>query len=63
MFECGGETCVVHEPFGDNSRYWIGPAFPERSAIDMRPIQQAFAGSENVLQRILEGIGARRKGS
>ena len=24
-FELGGATYVVEEPFGDNSRYWVGP--------------------------------------
>ncbi len=33
--------CVVHEPFGDNSRYWIGPAEPE-PPIDMTAMRDAF---------------------
>jgi hypothetical protein len=24
-FQCGGKQYVVWEPFGDSSRYWIGP--------------------------------------
>jgi hypothetical protein len=36
-----GRCCVVHEPFGDNSRYWIGPAEPD-PPIDMTPIRDAF---------------------
>src|SRR2546427_2304472 len=34
-FELGGERFVAWEPFGDNSRYWIGPkppVFSERTA-------------------------------
>lgn len=31
-FEVAGETFVIEEPFGDNSRYWIGPAGAGRSA-------------------------------
>jgi hypothetical protein len=36
-----GRRCVVHEPFGDNSRYWIGPAEPE-PPIDMTVMRDAF---------------------
>ncbi|MBL6752172.1 MAG: hypothetical protein ISP90_16755 [Nevskia sp.] len=25
MFMLAGEQWVVHEPWGDNSRYWVGP--------------------------------------
>jgi len=27
-FEVGGQKFIVWEPFGDNSRYWIGPEPP-----------------------------------
>ncbi len=37
-----GRDCVVHEPFGDNSRYWIGPAEVE-PPIDMAQVRDAFA--------------------
>ena len=36
-----GRPCVVNEPFGDNSRYWIGPA-EKQPALDMRPVHEAF---------------------
>jgi len=36
-----GRPCVVNEPFGDNSRYWIGPVDLD-PPLDMRPIQDAF---------------------
>jgi len=32
----------VHEPFGDNSRYWIGPVENE-PPIDMSPVRDAFS--------------------
>ena len=38
-----GRPCVVNEPFGDNSRYWIGPTEKD-PPLDMRLIQEAFAG-------------------
>ncbi len=40
-FVCFGRRCVVHEPFGDNSRYWVGPAEPA-PPIDMMVIRDAF---------------------
>ena len=36
-----GRRCVVHEPFGDNSRYWIGPVETD-PPIDMTAIRDAF---------------------
>jgi hypothetical protein len=33
--------CVVWEPWGDNSRYWIGPEAME-PPFDMSPIDEAF---------------------
>ena len=59
MFEFDGETCVVHEPFGDNSRYWIGPAFPQTSTLDMLPICQSFARERSVLKKAMESLGFR----
>jgi hypothetical protein len=36
-----GRRCVVNEPFGDNSRYWIGPVEKD-PPIDMTPVRDAF---------------------
>ncbi len=33
---------VVWEPFGDNSRYWIGPADEKDTSIDVAELQTAF---------------------
>jgi hypothetical protein len=40
-FLFNGEPFVVNEPYGDNSRYWIGPAEPP-SPQDISPIHNAF---------------------
>jgi hypothetical protein len=37
-----GRGCIVHEPFGDNSRYRIGPVEKE-PPIDMTPVRDAFS--------------------
>ena len=36
-----GRACVVNEPYGDNSRYWIGPTELE-PALDLGPVHDAF---------------------
>jgi len=38
-----GEKAVVNEPWGDNSRYWVGLAEPDASPeIDIAPVHDAF---------------------
>ena len=37
-----GRSCVVQEPFGDNSRYWVGPAETD-PPIDMTAVRDAFS--------------------
>ncbi len=34
--------CVVWEPYGDSSRYWIGPKKPESEHIEIRDLQDIF---------------------
>lgn len=41
-FLFNGELCVVHEPFGDNSRYWIGPRDAANSILDITPFHSAI---------------------
>ena len=40
-FTFRGRPCVVNEPWGDNSRFWIGPATPDPE-LDMAPVNDAF---------------------
>ncbi|MCC5867637.1 MAG: hypothetical protein JJU27_03915, partial [Gammaproteobacteria bacterium] len=61
VFEFEGESCVVNEPFGDNSRYWIGPAFPERSNLDARQLQQAFERHTGTIRRFMNAMFRRKK--
>lgn len=37
-----GVPFVVWEPWGDNSRYWIGPVDTEAPFPDLGPLMQAF---------------------
>jgi hypothetical protein len=41
-FRYHGLPFEVWEPYGDNSRYWIGPIDPKKSKIDVTPIENAF---------------------
>ena len=40
-FELDGVAFEIEEPFGDNSRFWIGPV-PTRHAPQLEIIRQAF---------------------
>jgi hypothetical protein len=42
-FIFNGVPWVVHEPWGDNSRYWIGPREAKDHGFDVAPIHNAFA--------------------
>jgi hypothetical protein len=42
-FKFYGKHAVVNEPYGDNSRYWVGLEDPDASPeIDIGPIHEAF---------------------
>jgi hypothetical protein len=40
-FEVGAQHFVVIEPFGDNSRFWIGPE-PTRWCMQLEAVRQTF---------------------
>lgn len=41
LFDFNDSQCEVWEPFGDNSRYWIGPS--DGATCDIAPLHDAFA--------------------
>lgn len=41
-FEHHGHSCILWEPYGDNSRYWIGPEDAENFSGDIRGIETVF---------------------
>ena len=63
-FLLGGARFEIWEPYGDNSRYWIGPA--GANAADMRPteeiarVREAFI-SAGALTAFLGAFGARER--
>ena len=47
-----GEHCVINEPWGDNSRYWVGPKEAAASSLNLTPINQAFQAHQGALSRV-----------
>ncbi len=41
-FKYMNHDCIVWEPFGDNSRYWIGAKALKEATLDMSKIENAF---------------------
>ena len=56
VFTYHGERCVVNEPFGDNSRYWIGLENPDASTLDIRPLHRVFEQYDGPAVRALGWI-------
>ena len=62
VFNYYGEPFLVNEPFGDNSRYWIGPKDPDNSQHDMNPIHKAFQQYRSPVARLIYKIVNIMKG-
>jgi len=41
-FDYKGSSYVVWEPYGDNSRYWIGPRDATSRDVDVTPVEAIF---------------------
>jgi hypothetical protein len=54
-FKFLGRDYLVWEPFGDSSRYWIGPKDAERPAPDIRTIEDRFRSYRPPLYRKVIG--------
>jgi hypothetical protein len=60
-FEYQGRPCVVWEPFGDNSRFWIGPRDPDGRNVDITAIEAAFLSYRpNMLVHVLGSLVSLR---
>ena len=42
VFNYKGSEYMVWEPYGDNSRYWIGPRDTTVKGVDITPVEQVF---------------------
>jgi hypothetical protein len=54
-FKFYGKQAVVNEPWGDNSRYWIGLLDADAaSEIDINPLHEAFKHYRGLLKMVLK---------
>jgi hypothetical protein len=60
-FTFSGALWVVHEPFGDNSRYWIGPSEAKDHVLEVGPIHEAFVNYKSPLVRFLRFVAGSVK--
>jgi hypothetical protein len=54
VFKYKGKSCMVWEPYGDSSRYWIGSE-DDKVTFDISSVEQVFKNYELPLQRKLIG--------
>ena len=55
-FMYNNEAWVVNEPWGDNSRYWIGPINTDNHSISATSINSAFVEYQSLLKRLASSI-------
>jgi hypothetical protein len=55
-FAFRGAPWVVHEPFGDNSRYWTSPRDAANHSFEVGPIHDAFVNYKSPFARAWERI-------
>ncbi len=59
-FRFHGKAAVVNEPWGDNSRYWVGLEDPDASAApNIAPILEAFSRYRGFLVTTLWPVGQK----
>ena len=54
-FKYLGEPCIVWEPYGDNSRYWIGPENPDSFNRSIGDVEKVLANHKPPMHRALIG--------
>lgn len=54
-FKYFGHPCVVWEPYGDNSRYWIGPEDTENFPGDLTELASVFENYRPPAHRAIVG--------
>lgn len=54
-FKYQGYACIVWEPYGDNSRYWIGPESTTAFESNLAQVAMAFAEYRPPIYRSLIG--------
>lgn len=54
-FKYGGQPCVVWEPYGDSSRYWIGAETPDAFTANLQELRTIFDRYNPPIHRLLIG--------
>lgn len=54
-FTYRGQAFIVLEPFGDSSRYWIGPEHPGDHPGDIGKLKKIFDDYQPLLLRMMRG--------
>jgi len=54
-FNYAGQAFIVLEPYGDNSRYWIGPEDPSDNLIDVADLKNTFDAYQPSFVRSMVG--------
>lgn len=54
-FKYAGVPFVVNEPWGDNSRYWVGPVKPDNLSVDISVLHEAFLCYQGFFSRLAKG--------
>lgn len=54
-FKHRGQSCIVWEPYGDNSRYWVGPEDPDAYAASLQDVAQIFDAYSPPMHRAMIG--------
>ncbi len=55
-FKFRGQPYIVWEPFGDNSRYWIGPKDEASDAGEIGVIEAAFKRHRPLIYRVIGDV-------
>jgi hypothetical protein len=56
-FKYSGQDFIVLEPYGDSSRYWIGPLDPRDDSIDVADLKEIFDSHRpSLLRSVIGGI-------
>lgn len=54
-FMCSGHRCIVWEPYGDSSRYWIGPEQSDTLVDGLLKVKRIFDEYKPPIHRMIFG--------
>lgn len=60
IFQYNGHPWVINEPWGDSSRYWVGPVEAKDHQFNVAPIQDAFAHYQSPILKLFRQFSQSR---